>query len=214
MAKYYFVFLILGFSLSLHSYSQATEPLDIKKWTIKSIVMSKPYTFERSNPLPSFFTGIGTKLNYQKIAYRFSYEQFNYVKEIPSLFQKGSFKENTLRLGAEYKMRYYEVINLNLFLDFGLTKINQETVDNNLDSNLLVTKKFDGYAVGAIFGIGFDYFFTPSFSVVLETRLDLIHSAGDYHEEDYFNKYTVNYVTTDTKFNLNILGNVSLNYHF
>ena len=153
-------------------------------------------------------------MNFQKISYRASFEHINYKKEIEDQFQKGFFRENTLRLGAEYKMRYYEVINLNFFLDAGVSKISQEATESNLDSNLYVLKEFDGYTVGAIFGIGFDYFLTPNFSVSLETRFDLMTISGNYREEDFLNKYTVNYVTSNNKFNLNILGNFCINYHF
>lgn len=194
--------------------AQESNPLDVKKWTVRSIVFTQPYTFERKNPLPSFFTGIGGKLNYERISYRASFEHINYINELESRFQKGYIKENTLRLGAEYKMKYYEIINLNFFLDASITKLNQEATAFNLDSNLNILENYDGYGVGAIFGIGFDYFVTPNFSLSLETRMDLINISGDYSKVDYINKYTVNYVATNNKLNLNLLGNFSINYHF
>ena len=194
--------------------AQESNPLDVKKWTVRSIVFTQPYTFERKNPLPSFFTGIGGKLNYKRISYRASFEHINYINELESRFQKGYIKENTLRLGAEYKMKYYEIINLNFFLDASITKLNQEATAFNLDSNLNILENYDGYGVGAIFGIGFDYFVTPNFSLSLETRMDLINISGDYSKVDYINKYTVNYVATNNKLNLNLLGNFSINYHF
>jgi len=194
--------------------AQESALLDVKKWTVRSIVFTQPYTFERKNPLPSFFTGIGGKLNYERISYRASFEHINYINELESRFQKGYIKENTLRLGAEYKMKYYEIINLNFFLDASITKLNQEATAFNLDSNLNILENYDGYGVGAIFGIGFDYFVTPNFSLSLETRMDLINISGDYSKVDYINKYTVNYVATNNKLNLNLLGNFSINYHF
>ncbi len=194
--------------------AQESNPLDVKKWTVRSIVFTQPYTFERKNPLPSFFTGIGGKLNYERISYRASFEHINYINELESRFQKGYIKENTLRLGAEYKMKYYEIINLNFFLDASITKLNQEATAFNLDSNINILENYDGYGVGAIFGIGFDYFVTPNFSLSLETRMDLINISGDYSKVDYINKYTVNYVATNNKLNLNLLGNFSINYHF
>ncbi|MFT6002164.1 MAG: hypothetical protein ACI95T_000922 [Flavobacteriales bacterium] len=215
MIKKYSILLFILIYIGFNGYSQEEkEPLVIKKWTVKSLVFSQPYTFERSDALPSFFTGIGAKMNYEKISYRISFEHINYVKEVEVLSQKGFFRENTLRLGAEYKMRHNELINLNFFLDAGISKIYEEANMKIIDSNIDIYESYDGYGLGAIFGIGFDYYLKPNFSLSLETRLDLIHIYGDYHKENLIQKYTVNYVTTHGKFNLNLLGNFSINYHF
>jgi hypothetical protein len=205
-----FTLIFIGFNGS----SQEKEPLALKKWTVRSLVFSQPYTFERNNSLPSFFTGIGAKMNCAKLSYRISFEHINYINEVESRFQKGYIKESTARIGAEYKLSYYEVINLNFFLDAGVSKIYEEANIKHLDSNINIYENYDAYAVGAIFGIGFDYFITPSLSLSLETRLDLMHISGDYHKEDFSNKYSVNYFTSNNKFNLNLLGNFGINYHF
>lgn len=214
MIKKYSILIITLILLGFNGVSQETIPLEIKKWTVRSIVFSQPYTFETNNTLPTLFTGIGVKRNFNKISYRISYEHINYIKEIETIFQKGCFKENTARIGAEYKLSNNDLINLKFFLDASLSKIEQEATTNNPDSNINILENYDGYGVGAIFGIGFDYFITPSFSLSLETRLDLMHTTGDYHKEDYYNRYTVNYFTSNNKLNLNLLGNFNINYHF
>lgn len=215
MIKKYSILLFILISIGFKGYSQKEkEQFKIKKWTVKSIIFSQPYTFQRNNSLPNFFTGIGAKMNYDKISYRISFEHINYINEIELRFQKGYIKESTARIGAEYKLSYREDIKLNFFLDAGVSKIYEEANIKNLDSNINIYENYDGYGLGVIFGIGFDYYLTPSFSLSLETRLDLMSISGDYHKEDLIKKYTVNYVTNHDKFNLNVLGNFSINYHF
>ncbi|MDA9262142.1 hypothetical protein N9P55_00060 [bacterium] len=216
MIKKYSILIFTLLLIVSNGISQEDEiiPLEIKKWTIKSIVFSQPYSFETDNSLPLFFTGIGAKRNFDKMSYRISFEHINYIKEIESSFQKGFFKENTGRIGAGYKLSNNDLINLNIFLDATLSQLKQEANTNNLDSNINLFESYEGFGIGAIIGIGFDYFITPSFSLSLETRLDLMHITGDYHKEDFFNRYSVNYFTSSNKLNLNLLGNFSVNYHF
>lgn len=208
----YLILIISFLFIGINGNSQETEPLEIKKWTLRSNVFSQPYTFERRNPLPSFFTGIGAKMNFQKVSIRLSFDQINYTNKLE--FEKINKKENTYRIGAEYKKRYYEYINLNFFVDFIISDFDKESSVNALDTIANFYETHKGNAMGANVGIGFDYFFTPSFSLGLETRLDLLHYSGDVTREDYLNNYSVNYFNSFNDLNLNILGNFSLNYHF
>ncbi|MEN8928812.1 MAG: hypothetical protein ABF258_00715 [Flavobacteriales bacterium] len=213
MKKIFLFILVLSCSLRT-AIGQETIPFESKKWTVRTFLFSQPYTFDRHNPLPSFFTGIGGKLNFEQISYRLSVEQINYKNEFEERFQKAYFTETTLKAGAEYKLKYYEVINLNFFVDGAFSKIDQESRFLQADSNINVTENYDGYAVGAMFGIGFDYFLKENLSLSIETRLDVLHVSTDYDKEDFYNNYSVSYLSTNSIFKLNILGNFCLNYHF
>lgn len=220
MKSLYVLITLVLISLASFSQSEEISVLDNNKWTVRSYLFSQPYTYDRIDPLPEFFTGIGMKRNFDKISLRFSYEYMSYTYDIENpnytgyKYRVGGNAEHGFRIGAEYKRVYEGRISVNFFVDFLYANYtNNQLFSDSVNRPVLLTK-VKGSTYGGIVGIGVDYFLTSKFSVAFESRLDLVHYELDVQKLEYLKNFSVNYQTDSDDINLRLIGNFSLNYHF
>lgn len=220
MKSLYVLIILVLISPFYFSQSEEISVLDHNKWTVRSYLFSQPYTYDRIDPLPEFFTGIGIKRNLDKISLRFSYEYMNYNYDIENpkyvghKYRVGGNSEHGLRIGAEYRRVYEGRISINLFVDFLYANYTNNQLFSDSANRPVLLTKIKGNSYGGIVGIGVDYFLTPKISVAFESRLDLLHYDLEVQKLEYLKNFSVNYQTDSDDINLRLVGNFSLNYHF
>lgn len=197
---------------ALSQTDETTSVLDRNDWTLRTFAIGKPYTFEQRTAVPNLFSGLGMKYNFKHISIRLSYENNPYG--FRSTLESEVNKEQAIRLGAEYRRVYEGRVSLNLFVDAAYLDFSKEFgVSDSLSKPISLTS-VRGNGIGAILGIGVDYFLTPELSICLESRLDIIYFRPSYETTNYVTNSVTRYEQRFNQINLGIVGNFGINYHF
>ena len=209
------IFLIL---ISYNSIAQSdTTKNEDKKWTVSTLLFSNNIHNTFISFEPNYLNGIFVKRKLNNFSFRIgmehSLQKINEgLKSNGDYIVRGYYKEKALLLGFEKGRKYSR---FRPYLAFDLIGMNLKSNYSYQQDSINKIANYEGFGIGGIPAVGFEFKFTNSLSISLESRLQLIY---------FYTKNTItNLAITEEEviniheyFNptLKVFGNVTINVSF